>query len=177
MYLLLVDDDPVFTRTLSRALARLGHEVTIAHAPEDALSAATTAGAVFDAAIVDLRLGERSGLALIAPLREAVPGMRILMLTGYASIATAIEAVKQGAFNYLPKPAGARQIMAALGDEAVAAAAAEASEQPTSLRRLEWEHIQHALAENAGNISATARALGMHRRTLQRKLAKRPARE
>ncbi|RJS93497.1 response regulator transcription factor [Salinisphaera sp. Q1T1-3] len=177
LHILLVDDDPVFTRTLSRALARLGHEVTVAASPDAALAEVVAVDAVFDAAIIDLRLGDRSGLALIAPLLAEMPALRILMLTGYASIATAIEAIKRGAFNYLPKPAGARQILAALAHDGVADAALATHETPTSLRRLEWEHIQHVLAEHSGNVSATARALGMHRRTLQRKLAKRPTRE
>ena len=177
MQILLVDDDPVFSRTLSRAMNRLGHEVEAVTTPEAALEQVGGAPARFDVAVVDLRLGERSGLALIGPLHAAAPAMRILMLTGYASIATAIEAIKQGALNYLPKPATARQILAALDDTAPEAAAETATLNPTSLRRLEWEHIQQVLADHDGNISATARALGMHRRTLQRKLAKRPARE
>ncbi|WP_348760139.1 response regulator [uncultured Salinisphaera sp.] len=177
MHILLVDDDPVFTRTLTRALTRLGHEVTTAVTPEQALDCIDAVAPRPAAAVVDLRLGERSGLALIGPLHAAAPSMRILMLTGYASIATAIEAIKLGAFNYLPKPATARQILSALADDAPEAAAESATLHPTSLRRLEWEHIQQVLADHDGNISATARALNMHRRTLQRKLAKRPTRE
>ncbi|AWN16098.1 response regulator transcription factor [Salinisphaera sp. LB1] len=175
MRLLIVDDDVVFTRTLARALERLGHVATAADTPAAALSAVTPGH--FDAAIVDLRLGERSGLALIEPLLAADANLRILMLTGYASIATAIEAIKRGAFNYLPKPATARQILAALAQDGVTDDPVDPPGTPTSLRRLEWEHIQHVLAEHDGNVSATARALGMHRRTLQRKLAKKPVAE
>ncbi|MES1934878.1 response regulator transcription factor [Salinisphaera hydrothermalis] len=177
MKLLIVDDDAIFARTLVRALDRLGHPACAADTPEAALALARDRR--FDAAIVDLRLGERSGLALIEPLLGVDAGLRILMLTGYASIATAIEAIKRGAFNYLPKPATARQILAALAHDAMAdeGSMVEPPATPTSLRRLEWEHIQHVLAEHDGNISATARALGMHRRTLQRKLAKKPVQE
>lgn len=142
--------------------------------PEQAISAARRTRV--DAVVLDLRLGEHSGMALIGTLQAANPQARILMLTGYASIASVIHAIKQGAFNYLPKPATARQILAALTD----------SEQlidntlpdgRTSLRRLEWEHIQHVFAQHDHNVSATAQALGMHRCTLQRKLAKKPVRE
>lgn len=176
MQLLIIDDDAVFTRTLTRALERLGHAVTVAHDPARAM--AQTRQQCFDAAVVDLRLAEYSGLALIGPLRDAAPEMRILMLTGYASIATAIQAIKKGADNYLPKPASAREIIAALvtqpgeGDDD-----GDADSRPISWRRLEWEHIQQVLADHDHNISATARALNMHRRTLQRKLAKKPVSE
>jgi len=171
--LLLIDDDAAFLRTLARSLARLGHETVAADTPEAACEVVREQR--FDGVIVDLRLGERSGLALIEPLLAIDPELRILMLTGYASIATAIEAIKRGAFNYLPKPATARQILATL-EEAPGPAVGERN-TPPSLRRLEWEHIQTALAAHDHNISATARALGMHRRTLQRKLAKKPVPE
>ncbi|WP_423822841.1 response regulator [Salinisphaera sp. SPP-AMP-43] len=175
MNLLIVDDDTAFTQTLVRALERLGHGAQSAATPEAAQALAEAQR--FDAAVVDLRLGERSGLALIEPLLATDAELRILMLTGYASIATAIEAIKRGAFNYLPKPATARQILAALVHDGLEETPAALPDTPTSLRRLEWEHIQHVLAEHEGNVSATARALGMHRRTLQRKLAKKPVRE
>lgn len=174
MRLLIVEDDTAFARTLVRALERLGHTANAVDTPAAALE--TLRAAPFDAAVVDLRLGDHSGLALIEPLRQNAPALRILMLTGYASIATAINAIKNGAFNYLPKPATARQILAALMDEGTTAGDAPPEKRP-SLRRLEWEHIQQVLAANDYNISATARALGMYRRTLQRKLAKRPVSE
>jgi two-component system response regulator RegA len=125
--------------------------------------------------VVDLRLATDSGLRLIPPLIAAHPGIRILLLTGYASIATAVEAIKLGAVHYLPKPAGVDDILQALG-RSEGDPDAPAPEEPMSVDRLEWEHIQKVLAENDGNLSATARALKMHRRTLQRKLAKRPVR-
>ncbi len=170
-HILVVDDDPVFAETLARALSRRGHEVTVAMDGEAVLAPQETS---FDAAVLDLRLSTDSGLRLITPLIAAHPGIRILLLTGYASIATAVEAIKLGAVHYLPKPAGVDEILQALG-RVEGNPEIPAPEEPMSVDRLEWEHIQKVLAENDGNLSATARALKMHRRTLQRKLAKRPA--
>ena len=171
--ILVVDDDPVFAEALAQALRRRGQTVAVAHDGDAALARAAEG---LDAAVLDLRLAADSGLRLIAPLKAARPELRILLLTGYASIATAVEAIKLGAVHYLAKPAGADEILAALGREEGDAAVAPA-EEPMSVDRLEWEHIQKVLAEHDGNLSATARALKMHRRTLQRKLAKRPVRE
>lgn len=171
--ILVVDDDAVFAETLANALARRGHEVAVAADGETALAPRQWP---FDAAVLDLRLAADSGLRLIPPLIAAYPRIRILLLTGYASIATAVEAIKLGAVHYLPKPAGVDEILQALGRiEGDPDAAAPGA--PMSVDRLEWEHIQKVLAEHDGNLSATARALKMHRRTLQRKLAKRPVRE
>ncbi len=172
--ILIVDDDAAYAETLARALSRRGHSVQTAAQPEAAL--ALLAKAAYDAVILDLKLGMDSGLRYIAPMRALRPRLSILLLTGYASIATAVEAIKLGAVHYLPKPAGVDEILAALGRKA---GDAEVPPPPTrmSVERLEWEHIQRVLAEHGGNISATARALKMHRRTLQRKLAKRPVRE
>ncbi len=132
-----------------------------------------------DAAIVDLRLGDEDGLTLIKPLRALGARIRIVVLTGYASIATAVKAIKLGADDYLAKPVTASSVLddATARREAVAAQSASVGAEPMSPRRLEWEHIHRVLAEHAGNISATARALKMHRRTLQRKLAKKPSAE
>jgi two-component system response regulator RegA len=173
---LVIDDDAVFSGILARGLTRRGYTVQQAH---DAISALRLAELVpFGQITVDLHLGEDSGLTLIAPLRQLQPHARILVLTGYASIATAVQAVKDGADNYLAKPANVETILSALQQNASSDQADEALENPVplSVARLEWEHIQRVLAENSGNISATARALNMHRRTLQRKLAKRPVR-
>ncbi|MEC8429588.1 MAG: helix-turn-helix domain-containing protein, partial [Pseudomonadota bacterium] len=115
------------------------------------------------------------GLPLIPKLKQQLPQLDIVMLTGYSSINTAVEAIKLGASNYLCKPANADEILAAF--EAEPDADIEISNAPISVNRLEWEHIQKVLAEHEGNVSATARALGMHRRTLQRKLQKRPVRQ
>lgn len=171
---LLIDDDADFLAVLERGFRLRGHAVrTAANAVQARQQACAHAP---DCVVVDLKLAGESGLELIAELRALIPGARILMLTGYASIATAVEAVKRGADNYLAKPAGVTEILQALraGDAPVAVIEPV---RPLSLPRLEWEHIQRVLNEHAGNISATARALKMHRRTLQRKLAKRPVRE
>lgn len=175
---LLVDDDALYLRTLQRSLARHGVETVTASDPASALSVARQSRPDF--ALIDLKLGHDSGLALIQPLREIRPDMRILLVTGYASIATAVEAIKLGADDYLPKPANIPTILRALGedDEDLPETEAEddgAPEMMTPLSRLQWEHIQQALHETGGNISAAARLLGMHRRSLQRKLTKRPS--
>jgi two-component system response regulator RegA len=169
--ILVADDDVVFAETLARSLARRGFAVEAAHDARAALALA--AAHIPDAAVVDLKLAEASGLSLIQPLLDLNPGMRILLLTGYASIATAVEAIKLGATHYLQKPADADAILTALG-RASGDPGLPLPEAPMSVDRLEWEHIQKVLAEHDGNVSSTARALKMHRRTLQRKLAKRP---
>jgi two-component system response regulator RegA len=175
---LLVDDDALYLRTLQRSLARHGVETVVASDPASALSAARQSRPDF--ALIDLKLGHDSGLALIQPLRAIRADMRILLVTGYASIATAVEAIKLGADDYLPKPANIPTILRALGedDEDLPEAEGEDDGTPemmTPLSRLQWEHIQQALHETGGNISAAARLLGMHRRSLQRKLTKRPS--
>ncbi len=170
--ILVIDDEEVFCRTLCRALARKGYEAFYALNGELALQKAADEKPGY--AVLDLRLGEDSGLSLIAPLLAQLPGLRIVVLTGYASLTTAVQAVKLGAVNYLAKPVDAGAILRAL-DEADAEPEPDVSSlSPTPLKQLEWEHLQRVLAENDGNISATARQLGMHRRTLQRKLQKRP---
>ena len=168
---LIVDDDPAFTRVLSRAMTRREYDVQVARSAEEAEQ--LIENWVPDLATVDLKMDGNSGLSLIPKLRQSNTAMKILMLTGYASIATAVEAIKLGATQYLPKPADAEQILTAL-NKVEADTEVEVTEQPMSVNRLEWEHIQKVLKEHEGNISATARALGMHRRTLQRKLLKRP---
>ena len=170
---LLVDDDPVFLRTLQRSLARREIEAQIALTAAEALESAQRHRPDF--AVLDLRLRGDSGLDLIQPLKAIREDMRILLLTGYASIATAVEAMKRGADNYLLKPATVDMILRALVEESEPMA--EAQSTMTPLSRLEWEHINQALKETEGNISAAARLLGMHRRSLQRKLAKRPGPE
>ena len=168
--LLLVEDDEAFAWAASRALARRGYEVM--HADRFERARELVEVEEFEYAVLDLNLGNCTSLDLIAPLREQNPGMRILVLTGYASIATAVRAIKLGADNYLAKPADTDEILTALLTDSKPDADAEL--QPMSVRRLEWEHIQRVLEQNDGNISATARQLNMHRRTLQRKLQKRP---
>lgn len=170
---LLVDDDELYLRTLQRSLQKRGFATVTANNGSDALSAAQEHRPSF--ALIDLKLGSTSGLALIDPLRAVRDDMRILLVTGYASIATAVEAIKRGADNYLMKPVTADAIVRALNDETDSELAPENTMVPLS--RVEWEHIQQALSETQGNISAAARLLGMHRRSLQRKLAKRPGPE
>lgn len=168
--LLLVDDDATFCSVLSRALEKRGYTVTIAHSVEQALPLAQTNPPEY--AVIDLKMGGVPGLVLVKALHELDPNTRIVMLTGYASIATAVEAIKLGATQYLAKPANADEIVAAFDHVPDEHAAPKA--QPTLIGNLEWEHIQRVLREHDGNISATARALNMHRRTLQRKLNKPP---
>ena len=171
--LLLVDDDAVFVEVLARALAKRGFEVETSGDFENAL--AVIARRRHDFAVVDLKMPGGSGLALVENLKQRNAGIRIVVLTGFASVATAVEAIKLGATHYLPKPADADEIVAAFGREQ-GNSGARVSSHPLSVERLEWEHIQKILSENTGNVSATARALNMHRRTLQRKLGKKPSR-
>jgi len=169
--LLLVDDDHTFCDVLSQALTRRGFLVEVAHSVESAVDRAQTNPPEY--VVLDLNLDGQSGLPLVPLLKSVDSHTHIVVLTGYASIATAVEAIKLGAIHYLTKPADAYEIVAAFhrgeGDTAVPLTA-----RPMSVNRLEWEHIQKVLFAHEGNISAAARALGMHRRTLQRKLAKRP---
>jgi len=173
--ILVVDDDQSFCQVLQRALERRGLQVMCAHDLESASSLAQRHRP--RRALVDLKLAEGSGLHVISALKQLQPDIAIVMLTGYSSIATAVEAVKRGAINYLCKPIGADEILDAFTVVDDIAAAPSAATQPLSVERLEWEHIQKILLEHAGNVSATARSLGMHRRTLQRKLQKRPVRQ
>ena len=172
--LLIVEDDEIFSRVLAKSLTAHGLQVHAARNSEAALDLAHKHD--FAAAVLDLKLEGETSLALIPRLKALNPAMRILMLTGYASIQTAVEAIKLGATHYLPKPAGVGEILAALQSDQ-ANPDLPVTEQPLSVDRLEWEHIQRVLAEHDGNISATARALNMHRRTLQRKLGKKPVRQ
>jgi len=170
--LLLVDDDETFCKVLSAALEKRGFCVCVAHSVEQAIPLARANPPEF--AVIDLKMGGAPGLVLVKALHELDPNTRIVVLTGYASIATAVEAIKLGATQYLAKPANADEIVAAFGHTADSDAPIKA--QPTQIENLEWEHIQRVLHEHGDNISATARALNMHRRTLQRKLAKPPTR-
>ncbi|MDP1997815.1 MAG: response regulator transcription factor [Gallionella sp.] len=170
--LLLVDDDETFCKVLSAALENRGFCVCVAHSVEQAIPLARANPPEF--AVIDLKMGGAPGLVLVKALHELDPNTRIVVLTGYASIATAVEAIKLGATQYLAKPANADEIVAAFGH--IADSDAPVKAQPTQIENLEWEHIQRVLHEHGDNISATARALNMHRRTLQRKLAKPPVR-
>lgn len=168
--LLIVEDDAVFARTLARSFERRGYVVEVLPGPDRL--AETIVRFAPEYAVVDLRLGGASGLTCVEALHAADPATRIVVLTGFASIATAVEAIKLGATNYLTKPANTDDIEAAFarvqGDPNADLAAA-----PTSIKTLEWEHIHQTLADVDFNISEAARRLGMHRRTLARKLEKR----
>lgn len=168
---LIVDDDVTFAQILQRALMRRGFTADVFHASESATNALKKN--CYSKAIVDLKIAQDSGLALIRSLKIIAPNIEIIMLTGYSSISTAVEAIKLGALNYLCKPANIDEILQAFTSSKTEPDIA-LPDNPPSLDRLEWEHIQKILQENNGNVSATARLLGMHRRTLQRKLQKRP---
>lgn len=170
--ILVVDDDETFNAVLVRALIRRGIAAEGVLTPEAALSSARQNPSA--RVVLDLNLSGASGLTLIPQLLRINPECRIVVLTGYASIATAVDAVKLGAIQYLAKPVDVTAIIAAFEDAAPEGAATAVTAKPLSVERLEWEHIQRVLHEHHGNISSTARALKMHRRTLQRKLLKRP---
>jgi len=170
--LLLVDDDEDFLKVLAAAMRKRGFLVTLANSAESAFELAKIEPPEF--AVVDLKMSGNSGLVLVRQLTGLEAGTKIVVLTGYASIATAIEAIKLGATHYLAKPVDADEIVAAFEKQS-GNAEIELSSNPLSVDRLEWEHIQRVLSENDGNISATARSLNMHRRTLQRKLGKKPS--
>jgi two-component system response regulator RegA len=169
--LLLVDDDEEFLSVLALAMKKRGFLVTTANSAESAFELAKDDPPEY--AVVDLKMSGNSGLVLVRQLTSLNAGTRIVVLTGFASITTAIEAIKLGATHYLAKPVDADEIVAAFekksGDTEV-----ELASSPLTIDRLEWEHIQRVMAEHDGNISATARSLNMHRRTLQRKLNKNP---
>lgn len=170
--LLVVDDDEAFRTRLVRALDARGFSVTGVGRYEEAMAAAE--GDTPELALVDLKLPGRSGLDVVRDLKALDTTTRIVVLTGYGSIATAVQAVKLGAHAYLTKPVDADQIVAAFGDREPEGAVLPAV-QP--LARVEWEHIQRVLADCDGNVSQAARLLGIHRRSLQRKLSKYPVPE
>jgi len=168
--LLIIEDDEAFARTLSRSFERRDYRVLVAHGLEEA--AALLANHSPHYAVVDLKLkGNTSGLACVQLLHEHDPDMLIVVLTGFASIATAVEAIKLGAVQYLAKPSNTDDIEAAFGHVA-GNADVEVTNRSTSIKTLEWERIHAVLAETDFNISEAARRLGLHRRTLARKLEK-----
>lgn len=169
--ILLVDDDTVYLSRLARAFRDRGYEVAAMETAEAGIAAATLLRP--DAAVLDLKLPGASGLVCLRELRAVFPAIRVLLLTGYGSIATAMEAVRQGAWDYLTKPADADQILHALTRDP-SSTLSEVEATPPTLERLEWEHIQRVLTDHDGNVSQTAAVLGMHRRSLQRKLQKYP---
>jgi len=164
---LLIDDDAAFLEVLTRALSRQGIEATGAQTQAEALNALNQKA--FRNCVLDLNLAGESGLQLLPELLALQPSLNVLVLTGYGSIATAVEAMRRGAINYLCKPVTVSQLLN--GFEALTTVPGLRPEPP-SVEEMEWEHIQRVLNEHEGNVSATARALHMHRRTLQRKLQK-----
>ncbi len=167
--LLIIEDDEGFARTLSRSFERRGYQVRALQAEAGLPSLLEEFAPRF--AIVDLRLGGTSGLSCVQALHAHDPAMRIVVLTGFASISTAVEAIKLGATNYLTKPSDSDDIERAFG-RTEGDADADLATRPTSIKTLEWEHIHQTLSEVNFNISEAARRLGMHRRTLARKLEK-----
>jgi two-component system, response regulator RegA len=166
--LLIVDDDAPLCQRLARAMERRGFVVATADSVAGGVAAATERSPAF--AVVDMRLGDGRGFEVVGALRQARPGARIVMLTGYGNIATAVAAVKAGAVDYLPKPADADAVERAL--LAQEDAVPEPPEDPMSADRVRWEHIQRVFELCERNVSETARRLKMHRRTLQRILGK-----
>jgi two-component system response regulator RegA len=169
--LLIVDDDEVFRERLARALRARGYTVQTAASVADAL--ACLEAEMPDGMVVDLRMPGESGMALITHVKAMGAATHMLVLTGYGSIATAVEAMRLGAMGYLTKPADAEEILRALEGQTAPPALPETLSTP-SLARAEWEHMQRILADCAGNVSEAARRLGIHRRSLQRKLQKVP---
>ena len=169
--LLLLDDDATLRNRLGRALAARGFDVRIEESVADTLATVSNHAPAF--AVLDMRLGDGSGLSIVETLREARPDMRIVMLTGYGNIATAVAAVKAGAVDYLAKPADADDVVRALLTAGIGSEGPEPPDNPMSADRVRWEHIQKVYEMCSQNVSETARRLNMHRRTLQRILGKR----
>lgn len=169
--LLIIDDDAVFADTLARSIGKRGHKTLVANNADQALNLLEEIEV--DKIVLDMKLADTSGLKLLPQLLGARPRISVVILTGYSSISTAVEAIKLGAINYICKPCDADEVLLAF-EQTAGNPQAELPASPPSVNRIEWEHIQRVLQENNGNISATARSLGMHRRTLQRKLQKKP---
>ena len=174
--ILIVDDDEVYRNRLARAFVDRGYDVRTACDHDTGLAAATTESPEF--AVVDLKMPGKSGLELVKALKEIDPATKTVVLTGYGSIATALEAVRLGATHYLSKPADVDENLAAFArkEQPPGAVPLAIPDVVPSLARIEWEHIQRVLSDCGGNVSHAARLLGVHRRSLQRKLGKYPAR-
>ena len=172
--LLLVEDDIVFANTLKRRLTKHGFDCVHVDSNSEALLACHRHKP--DYVLLDMKLAQETTLSIITPIRQSLPKSRIILLTGFASIATAVEAIKLGANDYLTKPLDTQTLLATLEDSKVSAAitSAEIVSETLSAEQLQWQHIQQLRKANGGNVSATARQLSMHRRTLQRKLQKKP---
>ncbi|TMP08116.1 two-component system response regulator [Pseudoalteromonas sp. S3178] len=175
MKLLIIEDDINLANTLARRLTKQGYSCEVAHNQSDALLSAHKY--LPDCILLDMKLGDDNGLALIKPLRSLLAQAHIVLLTGFASIATAVEAMRVGADDYLTKPVDMATLLKALNADLNTQNVSSIVTPVMSPERLEWEHIQQVLHSNNGNVSATARQLNMHRRTLQRKLQKKPVQQ
>lgn len=172
MRILIIEDDIAFAKVVVRRLEKYEHKVV--HCEEANAGLLMCRDFWPEVILLDMKLANDSGLRHIPALRSLLPNSRIILLTGFASIATAVEAIKLGADEYLAKPIDTQTLLTTISGQKVNAS--ELEQQDTlSSEQLEWEHIHQALKLNSGNISATARQLSMHRRTLQRKLSKRPS--
>ncbi len=169
---LLVDDDEVFRNRMARALRDRGHEVRTAGSADEALALAREESP--ECAVVDLKMPGGGGLPLVGELRALDPSTAVVVLTGYGSIATALEAVRRGALDYVAKPVDADELLAAFGRAGGAPVPPPETAATPTLARAEWEHIQRVLSDCEGNVSEAARRLGLHRKSLQRKLHKYP---
>ena len=172
--MLIVEDDEALRVRLARAFESRGFDVRVAATAQEAAQIAADDAPEF--VVLDLRIGDRNGLDLIPALKRGDAETRIVVLTGYGSVATAIEALRRGATHYLTKPADADDILAAFSGQSRAGGDDTPPIEPMSLDRVEWEHINRVLVDCGGNVSEAARVLGLHRRSLQRKLAKFPSR-
>ena len=172
--LLIVEDDVIFANTLKRRLTKHGFDCCHVETNSEALLACHRHQPEY--VLLDMKLSQETTLNIITPIRQLRPQSRIILLTGFASIATAVDAIKLGADDYLTKPVDTQTLLAALNESKAGeiATSSDVDGETLSAEQVQWEHIQQVLKANDGNISATARQLSMHRRTLQRKLQKRP---
>ncbi len=170
--LLIIEDDVSFAATLARRMSKYGFSCQQVHQADQALHACLQQKP--DCILLDMKLAADNGLRLIKPIRARLPKVKIVLLTGFASVATAVQAMRLGADDYLAKPVSTQMLLTALDTSHESNNAIDLDIDTMSTERVEWEHINQVLNSNAGNVSATARQLGMHRRTLQRKLQKKP---
>ncbi len=175
--LLLVEDDVIFANTLMRRLKK--HDFDCVHVETNSEALLACHRHAPDDVLLDMKLAQETTLGIITPIRKSRPQSRIILLTGFASIATAVDAIKLGADDYLTKPLDTQTLLAALNESKASAITTDTDidGETLSAEQVQWEHIQQVLKANEGNISATARQLSMHRRTLQRKLQKKPQNE
>ncbi|WP_085300170.1 response regulator transcription factor [Cognaticolwellia mytili] len=170
--LLIIEDDVSFATTLVRRMTKHNFSCQQVHQADQALHACLQQKP--DCILLDMKLASENGLTLIKPIRAALPKVKLVLLTGFASVATAVQAMRLGADDYLAKPVNTQMLLTALDIAPDVESAVDLDIDTMSAERVEWEHINQVLNSNDGNVSATARQLGMHRRTLQRKLQKKP---